>query len=468
MAKGKLKKRDLVRIGIKNGRAIGVIVNVLYTTFKDATKEQKLDLLTAIKANPQQYLEHEQLAKVAEEIMRVEGIKLENGIHELTGKAAFEVFGKSYIDESTLDQMYTAIKLPVAVGGALMPDAHVGYGLPIGGVLATEQTVIPYGVGVDIGCRMCLSVFDIPTDDLTTHHDTFQKELVKNTRFGQFEVFEKPLEDPIFEREEFRQIGVARRLKQRAVNQIGSSGGGNHFVEFSTVKIVDPENEWGLAVGTYVGLLSHSGSRGLGAAIANYYTKMAKKQCKLPKGAQHLAWLELNSELGHDYWRAMNLAGDYASACHDHIHRRVAKALNERPLFRVENHHNFAWKEKWNGKDVIVHRKGATPAGKGVLGIIPGSMTDPGFIVRGRGVESSLNSASHGAGRRMSRRVAKANLNKSEVDKHLAKHGVSVVGAGLDEAPMAYKDIREVMRHQTDLVDIVGEFVPKIVRMAHD
>jgi tRNA-splicing ligase RtcB len=161
----------------------------------------------------------------------------------------------------------------------------------------------------------------------------------------------------------------------------------------------------------------------------------------------------------------MNLAGDYASACHHDIHKRIAKALGARPLATVENHHNFAWKEMINGQELIVHRKGATPAQKNVLGIIPGSMTAPGFIVKGKGNELSLNSASHGAGRVMSRSKAKQNITQSELKKVLKDHGVTLLGAGLDEAPMAYKDINKVMAQQTELVEVVGTFLPKIVRM---
>jgi tRNA-splicing ligase RtcB len=162
----------------------------------------------------------------------------------------------------------------------------------------------------------------------------------------------------------------------------------------------------------------------------------------------------------------MTLAGDYAAACHEQIHRRLAKALGEKPLAKVENHHNFAWKETLaDGRAVITHRKGATPAGAGVLGIIPGSMTAPGFLVRGRGVAASLASASHGAGRLMSRTRAKAELGEAEVRRYLADHGIELIGGGLDEAPMAYKDIHTVMASQRDLVDVLGSFTPKIVRM---
>ncbi|MNL35772.1 RNA-splicing ligase RtcB [compost metagenome] len=134
----------------------------------------------------------------------------------------------------------------------------------------------------------------------------------------------------------------------------------------------------------------------------------------------------------------------------------------------VENHHNFAWKELYNGEEVIVHRKGATPAGKGVMGIIPGSMTAPGFLVRGKGEEKAINSAAHGAGRQMSRSKAVKNISRDQMRKVLADHNVILIGAGLDEAPMAYKDINMVMAAQKDLVDIVASFTPKIVRMAND
>src|SRR4029079_17872350 len=155
------------------------------------------------------------------------------------------------------------------------------------------------------------------------------------------------------------------------------------------------------------------------------------------------AWLNLNEQEGIEYWMAMNLAGDYASACHHIIHEKIAKQLGRKPMKMVENHHNFAWKEEYNGKPLIVHRKGATPAGNGVLGIIPGSMTAPGFIVKGNGEEASVNSASHGAGRRMSSTAALKSITHNTLNDMLAKHGVNLIGGGLDEAPLTYKDIHE-------------------------
>jgi tRNA-splicing ligase RtcB len=235
------------------------------------------------------------------------------------------------------------------------------------------------------------------------------------------------------------------------------------MIEFGT----DDAN-LGIRKGRFLALLTHSGSRGFGATIAGHYTKLAKDICRLPKEAVNLAYLDLNSEAGHEYWTAMNLAGDYASACHEVIHNKLSKAIGGTVLTRIENHHNFAWKENWKGKDVIVHRKGATPAGKGVMGIIPGSMAAPGFLVRGRGDENAINSASHGAGRLMSRTQAVKNISRQELKAVLAEHKVTLIGAGLDEAPMAYKDINMVMNAQHDLVDVVARFRPRIVRMAAD
>ena len=364
--------------------------------------------------------------------------------------------------------MSVAAKLPVTVAGALMPDAHHGYGLPIGGVLATDNAVIPYGVGVDIGCRMCLSIFDIDPLDLTKRKSYFEKELNAATLFGSGATFRKPEDHEVMDRKEFNELPLLKTLKERAWKQLGSSGSGNHFVEFGIVEIEDNNELPGVEAGSYLGLLSHSGSRALGAGIANHYTRVAKEKRKLPAEAANLAWLDLNEEEGMEYWIAMNLAGDYASACHHVIHAKIARQLGRTPVKMVENHHNFAWKELYEGKEVIVHRNVATPAGKGVLGIIPGSMTADGFIVKGKGEAASLSSASHGAGRKMSRTMALSSVTRDALKAVLKEYGVTLLGGGLDEAPFAYKDIAEVMKSQKQLVDVVGKFTPKIVKMCGD
>ncbi|MEM6360509.1 MAG: RtcB family protein, partial [Bacteroidota bacterium] len=374
-------------------------------------------------------------------------------------------FGRKLISSNAYQQMDLAMRLPIAEMGALMPDAHQGYGLPIGGVLATKNAVIPYGVGVDIGCRMSLSLLDASPDYLKRNGYQFKMVLKERTCFGTGGELGMKQEHEILDRAEFSESSLLRQLHGKAVKQLGTSGSGNHFVEFGEVELFDA-NEFGLEAGAYLGLLSHSGSRGLGASIARYYTEVARDKCLLPRKAQHFAWLDLDSDAGKEYWRAMNLAGDYAKACHDQIHYHLAKYLGLKPVANLENHHNFAWKEKeLTGEELIVHRKGATPAAKGESGIIPGSMTTTGYIVRGKGEAASLFSASHGAGRKMSRKKARESYTGSEMKKTLSKAGVTLVGGGVDEAPVAYKELDEVMNHQQNLVETIGTFTPKIVRM---
>jgi tRNA-splicing ligase RtcB len=464
MAKLKLTGKELRKIGYPEGPVISLAMNIIEKSFKHLSKEDALEILGSILQSPNQYAHDGVLNKIAEALLpkpKVGGDELpmsEKGIE-------FSVFGADGIEQGAMHQMYTAAKLPVAVAGALMPDAHHGYGLPIGGVLATENAVIPYGVGVDIGCRMCLSVFDINPKELTDREHYFTRELNEATLFGSGSMFQNSADHEVMERKEFDELGLLKGLQGRAWKQLGSSGSGNHFVEWGVVEVKEKDDVLGIEAGSYVGLLSHSGSRALGANVANHYTKLAKEKRRLPGDAVNLAWLSLDEQEGIEYWMAMNLAGDYASACHHIIHQKIAKQLGQKPLKMVENHHNFAWKEKWEGKDVIVHRKGATPAGKNVLGIIPGSMAAPGFIVKGKGEMASVNSASHGAGRKMSRTAALKSVTHKELNEVLAKQGVKLLGGGLDEAPFAYKDIHEVMKAQSALVDTVGVFYPKIVKM---
>jgi tRNA-splicing ligase RtcB len=187
---------------------------------------------------------------------------------------------------------------------------------------------------------------------------------------------------------------------------------------------------------------------------------------ELPKQHRHLSWLNLDTEEGHDYWQAMELMGRYAAANHELIHRHIAEELSAECIAGVENHHNFAWIEAHDGEELVVHRKGATPAGREVLGIIPGSMATPAYVVRGTGSDDSLQSASHGAGRRMSRKQAKKRFRWSDVATMLRTNRIRLLSAGLDEVPMAYKDIDAVMAAQKDLVRPIARFHPRLVKMA--
>jgi tRNA-splicing ligase RtcB len=464
MGKLKLRGKDLRAIGYPEGPVISIAMNIMEKNYKFSEQEDVMNLLKQILASPVEYENDTVLGLIARQLIPKKEIEGAEVSLNQTG-ISFNIFGADQIEEGATHQMYQAAKLPIAVAGALMPDAHAGYGLPIGGVLATENAVIPYGVGVDIGCRMCLSVFDIDPKDLLQREQYFTRELNEATLFGGGRQFDQSTPHEVLDRKEFDEIPILKALQGRAARQLGSSGSGNHFVEFGIVDVKEKDPILNLEPGEYLGLLSHSGSRALGANIANHYTKLAKQKRRLPGEANNLAWLDLTEEEGMEYWLAMNLAGDYASACHEVIHDKIARQLGRRPLKRVENHHNFAWKEWHEGREVIVHRKGATPAGKDVLGIIPGSMTAPGFIVKGKGQEASLSSASHGAGRKMSRTAALNTVTTELLKKTLQEHGVKLLGGGLDEAPQAYKDIDTVMQSQRQLIDVVGRFTPRIVKM---
>jgi tRNA-splicing ligase RtcB len=381
--------------------------------------------------------------------------------------ADFPVWGLEHIEVGALAQMKTAVQLPIAVAGALMPDAHQGYGLPIGGVLATTaNTIIPFAVGVDIACRMCLSIFDLPAAMVDTHNDKLKNMLVDHTYFGMGCTTNSYFDSSLFDSAAWNETKVIRSLKNKAYAQLGTSGTGNHFVEWGELTITDGALK-GIPAGNYLALLSHSGSRGFGGSVADHYSKIAMTKTKLPAEAKHLAWLDLDKDEGQEYWIAMNLAGEYASANHHEIHNKIARALDVAPLMMIENHHNFAWKEQLaDGTEVMVHRKGATPAGEGVLGIIPGSMSTPGFVVRGKGDAASINSASHGAGRLMSRSAAFKTLDKAVIAANLVDKRITLMGSDMDEAPMAYKDIHTVMAAQQNLVDVLAKFEPRIVKMA--
>jgi tRNA-splicing ligase RtcB (3'-phosphate/5'-hydroxy nucleic acid ligase) len=264
---------------------------------------------------------------------------------------------------------------------------------------------------------------------------------------------------------------VTQRLRDKAWSQLGTSGTGNHFVEFGAFT-VDAERgpAFSLEPGEYLALLSHSGSRGTGAQVCDFYSKRAMaRHEQLPNELKRLAWLSLAEADGQEYWAAMNLMGHYAAANHALIHRQIGRQLGLDPILDIENHHNFAWKEthEIGGalREVVVHRKGATPAGVGVLGIIPGSMASPGYVVSGKGAPASLHSASHGAGRLMSRTKAMQSFTWSATRKLLAERGVELLSAGLDEVPGVYKDIHAIMAAQTDLVEVLGRFDPKLVKM---
>ncbi len=421
------------------------------------------DLITAVVENPADYTNDDLFGGLANAIL-AQHTPIPT-FKPRSQPAPFRIWGEG-LEAGSIEQIENAVQLPVSVRGALMPDAHIGYGLPIGGVLATRNAVIPYAVGVDIACRMKLTVLDMHPNMIRGEQKRLANAIEAETRFGIGANFPRQLrrDHPVMA-EDWHISPITLRNRDKAWEQLGTSGSGNHFVEFGILEVLD--EAVGLAKGQYVALLSHSGSRGTGASVCDYYSKLAMDlHPELPKQLRHLAWLDLDTDAGREYWAAMQLMGLYAAANHALIHKHIAKNLGAKVLLDIENHHNFAWKEEHDGETVIVHRKGATPAGKGVLGIIPGSMGAPGFVVRGKGNEASLQSAAHGAGRRMSRKQAIKSFTWHDVKKYLRERDVTLISAGLDEVPMAYKDIHEVMAAQQDLVEVLARFDPRLVKMA--
>src|SRR5262249_19098536 len=231
--------------------------------------------------------------------------------------APFRQWG-SDLEPTAVEQLRNACSLPGGGRGARRPDAPQGYGLPIGGVLATRNAVIPYAVGVDIACRMKLSVLDLPVATLEGQGERLEKAIEKETRFGVGAMFRTPREHAVMD-ENWSVTAVTRSLRDKAWSQLGTSGSGNHFVEFRMFGI--DEADLGLEKGAYLALLSHSGSRGAGATVAAHYSKLAAgRHPELPDALTHLAWLTLDSEEGQEYWNAMELMGKYAAANHACIH----------------------------------------------------------------------------------------------------------------------------------------------------
>jgi tRNA-splicing ligase RtcB (3'-phosphate/5'-hydroxy nucleic acid ligase) len=473
-----LDGNDILALGWPAGKVIGLALDAARTLEdRGLSREETVDALEEVRRDPAGSLEHESegpVAELAREWVRLKDAETpaqEEGLR--TTPLAYRVWGEDGVDDDARLQMETALRLPVAAGGALMADAHVGYGLPIGGVLAVRGAVIPWAVGLDIACRLRLSVFELSAHVLGQKRGELRRALEEDTFFGagvrhDGRSSHEVLDDPAWGATRF-----LRGLKDTARVQLGTSGSGNHFVEFGAFAV--PEDlpaERAAALAplepghAYLALLSHSGSRGVGKKICDRYSRLAgERRTSLEGEARKLAWLDLQSEDGQEYWLAMRLAGRFAAANHAVIHDRLSRRIAAEAAFVTEHHHNFAFAEQWRGEEMIVHRKGATPAGAGVLGIVPGTMADPGYLTLGLGAEESLNSAAHGAGRRMSRTRAFKELDGQAWRKGLSEKGITLVGGALDEAPAAYKDPRTVMASQADLVAAIGEFSPGIVRM---
>ena len=352
------------------------------------------------------------------------------------------------IEGGALEQFHSAMEQEFAVKGALLPDAHTGYSLPIGAVVATDGVVLPAWVGYDIGCGMCAVRTSILKHEIIPHRARIFDAMYRVIPTG-FHNNKRPAE---WDYQKYPMTPVLESLfKKNGLSQLGSLGSGNHFIEISH----DEEN--------HVWVVIHSGSRNLGHSTATHYMKVASKSGKAKEG--HYG-LRTDSQQGQDYIADMRFCLEFAlQNRQEMINRALREIYNlaregqapERLAFinRTHNHAEF--------KDGLwIHRKGATHAEKGMDGVIPGNMRDGSFVVVGKGSEESLNSSSHGAGRSMSRKRAKNAINMDKFKTQM-KGIISKVGKStLDEAPDAYKNIFEVMEQQKDLVEITHHLLPII------
>src|SRR5688500_13333825 len=470
--------KDILALGWPAGKVIGLGLEAASDLEScGLSRDEVLAELEDVRRDAGAALERESdgpAAELAREWVRIGAAEASASEEELRAEPLpYHAWGEAGVDDAARLQMETALRLPVAAGGALMADAHVGYGLPIGGVLVVREAVIPWAVGLDIACRLRLSVFELSSHVLGQKKNVFKRALEEETFFGAGVRHDGHSSHEVLDDTAWGATRFLRGLKDTARVQLGTSGSGNHFVEFGAFSVPEAlEDETARVLAplepgrSYLALLSHSGSRGVGNKIATRYSKIAEERRSGLEGeAKKLAWLELSSEEGQEYWLSMSLAGRFAAANHAVILERLARRIGTEAAFVTEHHHNFAVTEEWRGEEMIVHRKGATPAGSGDLGIVPGTMADTGYLTLGLGVEDSLNSASHGAGRRMSRTRAFKELDGSAWREDLREKGITLLGGALDEAPAAYKDVGAVMAAQADLVEAIGEISPRIVRM---
>lgn len=367
----------------------------------------------------------------------------------------FNVFGEDMIPENAIEQMETVMRIPPAVRGALMPDAHYGYGVPIGGVVMLDNAISPAFVGYDISCMMQLSVFEDSAIYRFNENPEYFAEILRNeTAFGLGAAFEPGRrEHPVMDDPRWDSTPFLKSLKPLAQQQLGSSGSGNHFAD---IMVMDSK---------HLALLTHSGSRGVGHKFATEYARKARAYVDtiasdIPRGYE---WLDLNTQWGQEYLTGMQLLGDYARANHDLIHYHFAKSAGLYADTTIQNRHNFAWVYR-DGS--VIHRKGATPAERGVYGIIPGSSGSKSYVVSGLGNPDSLWSTSHGAGRMHSRKQAILNHDRESFERTMEEQGILYYGIAEDETVQAYKNIDGVIAAQEGvLLQIELVLEPRVVVM---
>ncbi|UGY13846.1 RtcB family protein [Bradyrhizobium septentrionale] len=366
--------------------------------------------------------------------------------------APLKVFGEH--DAATIAQMRNCMAVGNVVSGVICADGHLGYAQPVGGVIAYEKQISISGVGFDIGCGNMAARLDVRFDDIRETVPTIIRDVAKVISFGIGRKNIEQVEHALFDDGDAWRESDMEAYRQKAAGQLGTVGSGNHYVDLM-------RDEAGLV---WIGV--HFGSRGLGHTSATRYLKAAggKDGMNVPP-----AIVDEDSELGRRYIAAMQLAGRYAYAGREWVVDRVRRIIGGKVTDSVHNHHNYAWRETHDGKDLWVVRKGATPAFPGQRGFVGGSMGDDAVILEGVDspeAKASLYSTVHGAGRLFGRNEAKRRFTREEMDRWLNARGVTLVGADLDESPMAYRRLPEVLARHAGTVKVLHTLRPFAVAMA--
>jgi tRNA-splicing ligase RtcB len=367
-------------------------------------------------------------------------------------EASLRVFGEH--DDGTLAQMRSCMAVGNAVAGVVCADAHLGYAQPVGGVIAYERQISISGVGFDIGCGNLAVRLDVPFAAIADRVGPILADIRRSVSFGLGRVNAERAEHPLFDDAEAWRASGMEDYRAKAMAQLGTVGAGNHYVDL----LRDAE---GLV---WIGV--HFGSRGLGHTAAMRYLKLAggREGMHVPP-----AVVDEESELGRRYLAAMELAGRYARAGREWVVERVRRIIGGTVTDTVHNHHNYAWRESHGGRSLWVVRKGATPAFPGQRGFVGGSMGEDAAIVEGIESEASaaaLYSTVHGAGRVVGRKEARRRFTRAEMEAWLARRGVTLAGGDLDESPMAYRRLSEVLAHHAGTVRVQRWLRPFAVAMA--
>jgi len=363
-----------------------------------------------------------------------------------------KIFGEH--DAATVAQMRNCMAVGNVVAGVICADGHLGYAQPVGGVIAYEKQISISGVGFDIGCGNMAVRLDTPYDAIEDRIGAIIKDVCRVISFGIGRSNEERVEHHLFDDNEAWKESDMEAYRQKAVAQLGTVGSGNHYVDLM-------RDEAGLV---WIGV--HFGSRGLGHTSATRYLRAAggRDGMNVPP-----AVIDEDSELGRRYIAAMQLAGRYSYAGREWVIERVRKLIGGTVTDMVHNHHNYAWRETHDGRDLWVVRKGATPAFPGQRGFVGGSMGDDAVIIEGvdgPAARASLYSTVHGAGRLFGRKEAKRRFTKAEMDAWLQQRGVTLIGADLDESPMAYRRLPEVIAQHAGTIRVLHTLRPFAVAMA--